>query len=62
MDNYPNYEATTMDYRVVSCMEIRISELVIKALMYNGDRSYGNMDVPHVLFKLSDNIFDKKIM
>ena len=51
-----------MGYRVVSCMEIRISELVIKALMNNGDRSYGNMDVRHVLFKLSDNIFDKKIM
>jgi len=39
-------------------MEVRISELVIKALMNNGDRSYGNMDVRHVLFKLSDNIFE----
>lgn len=51
-----------MGFRVVSCMEIRISELVIKTLLNNGDRSYGNMDVRHVLFKLSDNIFDKKIM
>jgi len=49
-------------YRDVSCMEIRISKLVIKALMNNGDRSYGNMDVNHVLFKMSGNIVDKKIM
>jgi hypothetical protein len=43
-------------------MEIRISELVVKALMNNGDRCYGNIDVSHVLFKHPDNIFDKKIM
>jgi hypothetical protein len=49
-------------YIVVSDMEIRNSELVIKALVNNGDRSYGNMDVCHVLFKVTDSIFDKKIM
>jgi len=43
-------------------MEVRVSELITKALMNNGDRSYGNMDVRHALFKLSDNTFEQKIM